>query len=74
MSNLDRVHEAITDYWRENAIPPTIRAVQHGTGISSTSVIRYYYGKLEERGMIKRIHGKPVPIEIFKLVKGDSPR
>ena len=73
MSNLDKVFMAITDYWRENAIPPTIRAVQRKTGISSTSAVRYCYWLLEKQGAIKRVKSKPVPISIFNLIKGELP-
>ena len=69
MSNVDKVLQAIMDYWRENAIPPTIRAIREATGISSTSLVRSYCQKLEQRGLIKRIKSKPVPIQIYQSIK-----
>lgn len=72
MSNTDKVLEAITQYWRENSVPPAIRTIQAVTGISSTSLVRYYYTQLESMGAIKRIKGKPVPIQIYRLIKGES--
>ena len=68
----NRVLAAITDYWRENAIPPTIRNMQTATGLHSTSAVRYCYMKLEKQGAIKRIKSKPVPISIYLLLKGES--
>ena len=69
MTNIDKVLAAILTYWRENAIPPTIRAVQMNTGISSSSLVRRYYLKLAQTGAIKYIKGKPVPIQIYNLLK-----
>ena len=74
MTNADRVFQAVTDYWRENAIPPTIRAIQTATGINSTSLVRSYYRKLEEAGAIRMIKSKPVPVQIYQvLTQGDLP-
>ena len=64
----NRVLAAITDYWRENAIPPTIRNIQAATGLRSTSAVRYCYMKLEKYGEIKRIKSKPVPLSIYLLL------
>jgi len=70
MSNTtSRVLAAITEYWRENAIPPTIRNIQAATGLRSTSAVRYCYLKLENYGAIKRIKGKPVPLSIYQLIR-----
>jgi len=71
MINSDRVLTAIKDYWRENAIPPTIRAVQQITGINSSSLVRSYYLQLEAAGLIKRIRSKPVPTRIYRLITGE---
>jgi SOS-response transcriptional repressor LexA len=68
MTRADLVLVAIKDHWGEYVVPPTIRAVQDVTGINSTSQIRYYYKRLERRGLIKRVKGKPVPIEIYQLL------
>lgn len=69
VSNSERVLQAIRDGWRELKVPPTIRFIQDKTGIGSTSVVRYHYLRLEKCGAIKRIHGKPVPVEIYNLIK-----
>jgi SOS-response transcriptional repressor LexA len=72
MTNADSILQAIKDYWRENAIPPTIRALQEITGINSTSLIRSYCLQLEKAGEIKRIRSKPVPVKIYKAITGES--
>jgi SOS-response transcriptional repressor LexA len=69
MSPTDQVLQAIKDFWQEYTVPPTIRAVKQATGISSTSLIHFYYQKLEASGEIKRIKSKPVPIQIHQLIK-----
>lgn len=70
--NSDKILTAIKDHWRKNAIPPTIRAIQLVTGINSTSLIRSYYFELEARGEIKLIKSKPVTIQIYQLLTGES--
>ena len=72
MTNRDKVLAAITDYWRENAIPPTIRAIKTITGINSTSMVRHYCLQLEQHGAIKRIRSKPVPVKIYQLITGET--
>jgi len=64
-----KVLSAIKNHWREFTIPPTIRDIQKATGITSTSIARYYMLRLEKHGAIKRIKSKPVPIEINQLIK-----
>ncbi|MCB8942265.1 MAG: transcriptional repressor LexA [Ardenticatenaceae bacterium] len=41
-------------YVGENDRPPTIREIGAATSISSTSVVNYNLGKLEEKGLIER--------------------
>jgi len=69
VTNSDKVLTAIKDYWGEYTIPPTIRAVQKITGINSSSLVRSYYLQLETQGEIKRIKSKPVPIQIYKMIR-----
>jgi hypothetical protein len=70
--NLAKVLTAIKDHWRTFAVPPTIRAVSMVTGINSTSLISHYYSELEERGEIKLIKSKPVTIQIYRQLTGES--
>jgi repressor LexA len=44
----------ITDFLRDKGYPPTIRDIAAGCRISSTSVVAYNLGKLEQAGYIRR--------------------
>ena len=44
----------IREYVLENGRPPTIREIGAATNISSTSVVNYNLGKLEDKGLIDR--------------------
>jgi len=50
----ERMLEWIGAYWEDHGIPPTIREICDGCGISSTSVVHYHLGKLEAAGYIRR--------------------
>lgn len=49
-----RIYEYIRDEVRHKGIPPTIREIGTRFNISSTNGVRYFLGKLEEEGLIKR--------------------
>ena len=44
----------IEDFIEENDYPPTIRDIQNGCSISSTSVVAYNLDKLKEEGQLNR--------------------
>jgi repressor LexA len=44
----------ITQYVEHNNVPPTIREIQHGTGISSTSMVSYHLKALERAQVLNR--------------------
>jgi repressor LexA len=44
----------ITNYVDQNNVPPTIREIQAGTGISSTSMVSYHLKALERANMLNR--------------------
>ena len=44
----------IEDFIEENDYPPTIRDIQNGCSISSTSVVAYNLDKLKEGGQLNR--------------------
>ena len=46
--------EFLGEYIEENGYPPSIREIGTAAGISSTSVVSYNLGRLEERGYISR--------------------
>ncbi|MCL5995046.1 MAG: transcriptional repressor LexA [Chloroflexi bacterium] len=44
----------ITNYVEQNNVPPTIREIQYGTGISSTSMVSYHLKALERAQLLNR--------------------
>ena len=52
--------------WNErHAYPPTVREVQQGLSISSTSVVDYNFKILERRGLIERAGGLSRSIRVL---------
>lgn len=49
-----RVLAYITKYVAQNSVPPTIREIQGGTGISSTSMVSYHLKALERAQVLNR--------------------
>ncbi len=49
-----KILEFLQDFIDEKDYPPSIRDIQHGCGISSTSVVDYNLKRLEEKGLIRR--------------------
>ena len=49
-----RILEFVQRFLDEHDYPPSIRDIQHGCSISSTSVVDYNLKRLEERGLIRR--------------------
>lgn len=49
-----QILEFLQDYIDEKEYPPSIRDIQIGCGISSTSVVDYNLRRLEEKGYIRR--------------------
>jgi SOS-response transcriptional repressor LexA len=54
----------IRRYIAEQGIPPTLREIMAGTGITSTSVVNYHLCYLEETGVITRDDGKARSIRL----------
>ena len=58
MSELSARQSKILDYIRtfidENDYPPSVRDIQRGCGISSTSVVDYNLRRMEEKGLLER--------------------
>ena len=50
----ERIINFVTDFLHDKGYPPTIRDIATGCGISSTSVVAYNLGKLEQAGYIRR--------------------
>ena len=49
-----KILDYINAYLEANEIPPTIREIQHGTGISSTSMVSYHLKALERASVLNR--------------------
>lgn len=49
-----RILEYLKQFKRENGYPPTVREIQRGLAISSTSVVDYNLNVLEATGLIRR--------------------
>lgn len=54
MEKKQQIYEYIRGEIRDRGIPPTIREIGARFNISSTNGVRYFLGKLEEEGLIKR--------------------
>jgi repressor LexA len=77
MNNLSPRQQQILDFLRafieEHDYPPSIRDIQEGCGISSTSVVDYNLRKLEEKGFIRRDREISRGIELLGA-RGRRPR
>ncbi|MCC6382363.1 MAG: repressor LexA [Dehalococcoidia bacterium] len=65
--------EFLRSFIEEKDYPPSIRDIQEGCGISSTSVVDYNLRKLEEKGCIRRDREVSRGIEILGA-RGRRPR
>ena len=61
---LSHVYNLIMMYVDENGYPPTVRELMEQLDVSSTSTVKYYLDKLEEKELIKRSCNKNRAIEI----------
>lgn len=68
-----QILEFLREFIAEKDYPPSIRDIQDGCGISSTSVVDYNLRKLEEKGYIRRDREVSRGIEILGP-KGRRPR
>jgi len=64
-SKQDQILEFLRSFIEEKDYPPSIRDIQEGCGISSTSVVDYNLRKLEEKGLIRRDREVSRGIEIL---------
>lgn len=53
------VRAAVDRFWQENHYPPTTRDIMRMTGISSTSLVRYYVERIP--GIRIANHGRIIP-------------
>ena len=67
------IYEFLREFIEERDYPPSIRDIQDGCGISSTSVVDYNLRKLEEKGFIRRDREVSRGIEVLGA-RGRRPR
>lgn len=63
---LKEVYELVSNYTEQKGFPPSIREIMSEINVSSTSTVKYYLDRLEERGLIKRKENKNRAIEVTK--------
>ena len=63
---LTQVYEIVSNYTSQKGFPPSIREIMKEINVSSTSTVKYYLDRLEERGLIKRRENQNRAIEISK--------
>lgn len=68
-----QILEFLREFIDEKDYPPSIRDIQEGCGISSTSVVDYNLRKLEEKGLIRRDREVSRGIEVLGA-RGRRPR
>lgn len=56
----------IETFWAEHSYAPSVRDIQRGCGISSTSVVERHLGKLVKRGKIGRVPGLARTITVLE--------
>jgi len=72
-SRQEKILEFIQNYVRSHGIPPSIRDIVAGCGISSTSVADYNLKHLERLGFIRRHHEISRGIELVEKVGRPCP-
>ncbi|MBI4267641.1 MAG: repressor LexA [Chloroflexi bacterium] len=60
-----KIIEFIRSFWEDQRIPPTVRDIVNGCGVSSTSVVDYNLDILEKKGYIRRHSGVSRGIELL---------
>jgi hypothetical protein len=66
------VRTAVDRFWMENHYPPTTRDLMAMTGISSTSVVRYYVTRLSGVRMAK--YGRIIPLWVDSVFETHQSR
>lgn len=59
-----KMYEYISDMINSEGYPPTVRDIQAALHIKSTSTVHSYLAKLEEKGYIRRDHGKSRSVRV----------
>ncbi|GGF86520.1 LexA family protein [Paenibacillus aceti] len=64
MKTQQRILDFIAQYQQENGYSPTFREIGIGVGLKSSSTVAGHIERLEQKGLIRRIHGSGRAIEI----------
>jgi SOS-response transcriptional repressor LexA len=68
---LVRMHHWINKYKREHGYPPAIQELVDAGFAASTSVITYYFDRMQSLGMMERDFNIPRGIRLLSLKKAD---
>jgi len=63
---INEVFNVIKNYMANNGYPPSLREIMKEINVNSTSTVKYYLDKLEEKGLIRRASNINRAIEIVK--------
>lgn len=63
-----RVLEVIREHIALHGYPPSLREIQDAAGISSTSVVSYHLGRLEQAGLVERDENKTRALRVVEAV------
>ena len=61
----NKIVDFIKKFMSDFGIPPTVRDIQHGCSVSSTSVVNYNLNRLEEQGKLRRLPNVSRGIELI---------
>lgn len=69
---LMEVYAVIENLIKKNNFPPTLRELMSEINVNSTSTVKYYLDKLEEKGLIKRNGNKNRALELTNQIIVDN--
>ncbi len=59
-----QIYGFIKEYLKEHGYPPTVREIGKVVGLKSSSNVCHHLQKLEEKDLIKRVHGSSRAIQL----------
>lgn len=72
-NKLQEVYEIISSHINNQGFPPSLREIMKEINVNSTSTVKYYLDKLEEKGLIKRNSNKNRAIELsYKQIASNN--
>ena len=67
-NKITEVYEIIKNFIQSKGYPPTLRELMNKINVNSTSTVKYYLDKLEEKQLIKRSENKNRAIELTETI------